>query len=385
MTATRRNLLALSALGGAAALMPRSGQTQDAQHAGDVTPTIGDIVRDTLPVNVMQTGQRFRPPTRIGLGGVPIGNGFAAGTDEDAEATLEAAWALGIRYFDTSPWYGLGLSERRFGHFLHTRPRDEFVLSTKVGRLLTAAPQPSSGTMWHDPSPFAYRYDYTADGVRRSIEDSLQRLGISRLDIVYIHDLSPENKDMGQRWTAYFDQAAKGAIPALTRMREEGLIKGWGLGVNTPQAVLRTLEIGDPDIVLLATQYSILRHDEALTHTLPALAPRGISAVIGAPLNAGYAAGRNRYDYGGTIPSGMGRKRAAMEVIAKKHGIDLRTTALQFAAAHPTVAAVIPGARNAAQMQANAKSMEVSIPTAFWDELRKNNLIAQTAPVPAPV
>ncbi|MCE2578283.1 aldo/keto reductase [Komagataeibacter sp. FNDCR1] len=385
MTATRRNLLALSALGGAAALMARPLRAQDAQHAGDVTPTMGRMARNTIPLNTAAQGQRFRPPTRLGIGGVPIGNGFAAGTDEDAEAALEAAWTAGVRYFDTSPWYGLGLSERRFGHFLHTRPRDEFVLSTKVGRLLTAAPKPPDGTMWHDPSPFAYRYDYTADGVRRSIEDSLQRLGLSRIDIVYIHDLSPENRDMGDKWTSYFDQAAKGAIPALTRMREDGVIRAWGLGVNTPQAVLRTLEIGDPDIVLLATQYSILRHDEALSHTLPALAPRGISVVVGAPLNAGYAAGRNRYDYQGTIPPGMAHKRDAMEAVVKRHGIDLRTAALQFAAAHPVVAAVIPGARNAAQMQANARSMEVSIPSALWDELKHEKLIAQAAPVPVPL
>ncbi|GAL96421.1 putative oxidoreductase [Acetobacter tropicalis NRIC 0312] len=383
MTATRRTLLALSALGGAAALMPRSGQAQGTQNPGDVTPTMGRVTRNALPLNVAQTGQRFRPPTRLGLGGVPIGNGFAACSDEEAQAALAAAWEAGVRYFDTSPWYGLGLSERRFGHFLHTRPRDEFVLSTKVGRLLTAAPQPPAGTMWHDPSPFAYRYDYSADGVRRSVEDSLQRLGLSRIDIVYIHDLSPENKDMADRWTTYFDQAAKGAIPALTKMREEGLIKAWGLGVNTPQAVLRTIEIGDPDIVLLATQYSLFRHDEALAHTLPALAPRGISVVVGAPLNAGYAAGRDRYDYQATIPTGMARKRSAMQAIAKQHGVDLRTVALQFAAAHPGVAAVIPGARNAAQMQANARSMEVSIPPALWDDLKQKKLIAQAAPVPA--
>ncbi|NHN86258.1 aldo/keto reductase [Acetobacter musti] len=382
MTATRRNLLALSALGAAASFMPRSGQAQDTQHAGDVTPTLGTVTRNTLPQNTTQPGQRFRPPTRIGLGGVPIGNGFAPDTDEDAEAALEAAWASGVRYFDTSPWYGLGLSERRFGHFLHTKPRDEFVLSTKVGRLLTAAPQPSPGTMWQDPSPFTYRYDYSADGVRRSIEDSLQRLGLSRIDIVYIHDLSPENKDMGPRWTTYFDQAAKGAIPALTRMREEGLIKAWGLGINTPQAALRTIKIGDPDIILLATQYSILRHDDALEHTLPALASRGISAVIGAPLNAGYAAGRNRYDYAGTIPAGMPAKREKMNAIARQHGVDLRTAALQFAIANPTVAAVIPGARNAAQMQANARSMEVSIPEAFWNDLKQQKLIARSAPTP---
>ncbi|WP_230975593.1 aldo/keto reductase [Acetobacter garciniae] len=297
---------------------------------------------------------------------------------------MQAAWDCGVRYFDTSPWYGLGLSERRFGHFLHTRARDDFVLSTKVGRLLSAAPKPPA-TMWHDPSPFAYRYDYTAEGVRRSVEDSLQRLGLSRIDIVYIHDLSPENRDMGDHWTTYFDQATKGAIPELTRMREEGTIKAWGLGINTPQAALRTLEIGDPDIVLLATQYSILHHDEALEQTLPALARRGVSVVVGAPLNAGYAAGRDRYDYQGTIPPGMARKRERMSVIAQRHGVDLRTAALQFATANPTVAAVIPGARNAAQVQANARSMEVAIPAAFWSELKQKKLIAQAAPIPSQI
>ncbi|MFW7268241.1 aldo/keto reductase [Gluconacetobacter sp. Hr-1-5] len=383
MTATRRDLLAISALGGAAALMARSGHAQDMQHAGDVMPTLGRVTRTALPLNAGLAGQRFRPATRLGIGGVPIGNGFAPATDQDAEAALEAAWASGVRYFDTSPWYGLGLSERRFGHFLHTKPRDEFVLSTKVGRLLTAAPQPAGRTMWRDPSPFAYRYDYSADGVRRSIEDSLQRLGISRIDIVYIHDISPSNSDMGARWTEYFDQAAKGAIPALTRMREEGTIKAWGLGINTPDAAFRTLEVGDPDIMLLATQYSIFHHQETLDRTLPALARRGISVVVGAPLNAGFAAGRQRYDYGSGIPAGMERKRARMNAVARRHGIDLRTAALQFAAANPTVAAVIPGARNAAQARANAQSMEVAIPSAFWSDLKQEKLIAQAAPVPA--
>ncbi|MBB2174874.1 aldo/keto reductase [Gluconacetobacter johannae] len=379
---TRRNMLALSTMG-AAALLARQAHAQDGGHAGDVMPTLGRVTGTTMPANAPQPGQRFRPPTRIGLGGVPIGNGFAPGTDADAEAALEAAWAAGVRYFDTSPWYGLGLSERRFGHFLHTRPRDEFVLSTKVGRLLTASTHPPAVKLWKEPSPFAYRYDYTADGVRRSIEDSLQRLGISRLDIVYIHDISPDNGDMGARWTEYFDVAAKGAMPALTRMREEGIIRAWGFGVNTPQPALKAIEAGDPDIFLLATQYSLLRHDEALDHTLPALAGRGISAVVGAPLNAGYLAGRDRYDYRGTIPEGMPRKRARISAIAARHGIDLRTAALQFAAAHPTVAAIVPGARNAAQMQANARSMEVAIPPGFWAELKQKKLIAENAPTPA--
>lgn len=346
---------------------------------GALLPTRGPLRKGELPRN--DEKGRFRPPTRLGLGGVAIGNGFAPATDEQSEATLKAAWASGARYFDTSPWYGLGLSERRFGLFLKDQPRDELVLSTKVGRLFEAAASPPK-TQWKDPSPFSYRYDYSAPAVRRSIEDSLQRLGLNRIDIVFVHDLSPDNDDL-RDWNEQFEVAKKGAFVELTKMRKEGLIRAWGLGVNRPEPALRTLEVADPDVFLLATQYSLIDHQEALLKTFPALEKRGVSVVAGSPLNAGYLAGRDRYNYKGTVPAGAAEKRARIERIAAKYGVDLRTVALQFCAAPRVVSAVIPGARTAAQAQANGQSMRVSIPPQLWADLKKEGLIHESAAVPA--
>ncbi|RYE82927.1 MAG: aldo/keto reductase [Myxococcales bacterium] len=333
-----------------------------------------------LPTN--QGSKRWRPPTRLGLGGVAIGNGFKPMTDADADATLAAAWDAGVRFFDTSPFYGFGLSERRFGHFLHAQPRDAYALSTKVGRVFTAG-QPPEHPLWKDPSPFTFRYDYSGDGVRRSIEDSLQRLGVSRIDCVFVHDLSPDNTDFGDAWKERFAEAAKGAFPALVKLRDEGVIRAWGLGVNRIDPVLMAIEASDPDIFLLATQYSIVHHAETAERVLPALAARDISMVAGAPLEAGFLGGRARYDYGATVPDQMPARRARLEALAGEHGVDLRTVALQFAAAPAEVSAVIPGARTPDQIRSNVDSMKVAIPPAFWAALRREHLIDERAPTPA--
>ena len=353
-----------------------------ADGPGGLMATKGKIADEPLPTNSPDAKGKYRPPYRAGLGGVAIGNGFAPTTDEESQAALEAAWAAGVRYFDTSPFYGFGLSERRFGRFLHNHQPDDYVLSTKVGRVFTATKKPLKPSLWKSPAPFEYKYDYTAAGTRRSIEDSLQRLGVSQIDVVFIHDLSPDNAEMGEKWTEYFDVAAKGAMPELTRMREEGLIKGWGFGVNRPEPALRAIEVADPDLFLLATQYSLIDHEEAVTKTLPALEKKGVSVVVGAPLMAGYLAGRERYLYGGTIPEWAPAKRAKLSAAAEKHGIDLRTASLQFAAAPKVVSAVIPGARTPAQAAANAESMKVEIPAEFWESLRRDGLIAKEAAVP---
>ncbi|SEM23017.1 D-threo-aldose 1-dehydrogenase [Pseudoxanthomonas sp. GM95] len=379
---TRRDFLAAAAAGSAlfaaAPLMAQSGEAK----IGAVVPTQGARGALPMPINAPGTFKRFVPVTRIGQGGAPAGNNFQANTPQDIDAMLQAAWDGGMRTFDTSPWYGLGLSERRFGHFLSNQPRDAYVLSTKIGRVLTASSAPSK-TSWKQPSPFDYRYDYSAAGVRRSVEDSLQRLGVSRLDIVYVHDLSPDNGDMGARWTEYFTQAEKGAFPELTRMREEGLIKAWGMGVNTPQPALRAIEVADPDMMLLACQYSLLDHDQALRETFPKLQARDVSVMVGSPLLAGYLVGRERYLYGGRpVPKGAAEKRRLAGEIAQRHGVDLRTAALQFAAAPTLVSSIIPGARNAAQAAANAESMRVAIPAAFWEDLRRAKVITAEAPVP---
>jgi D-threo-aldose 1-dehydrogenase len=323
----------------------------------------------------------YRTPVKIGMGGVALGNGFAVTPDAQAEETMAAAWAAGVRFFDTSPWYGLGLSERRFGHFLDGVKREEFVLSTKIGRLMVPDQNFKHG-MWKGHLGFNYKYDYTAAGTRRSIEDSLQRMGLSSIDIVFIHDLSPDNGDMKEKWTDYFDIAAKGAMPELTKMRDEGIIKAWGFGVNRPQPILKALEVSDPDIFLAATQYSLMKHEEALEELFPTCDKHGVSLVIGAPLNAGFLAGLDRYDYGGKIPEGFRERREKMMNLAKIHGTDLRTAALQFTAAPSVVSATIPGARTAKQVQENMASMKAAIPPEFWASLKKEKLISANAPVP---
>lgn len=371
MTA-RRALLSAAAL---AAATPMLARTASAQTSA------------VLPANAASTGsQRWRPPQRIGMGGNALGNGLGQITpDSDALGAMQAAWDNGIRLFDTSPWYGLGLSERRMGVFLGGKPREDFTLSTKIGRVLD--PDQKLGLQndvgaWRNAPPFRYRYDYTADGVRRSVEDSLQRMGLSRIDIVYIHDLAPSNADLGERWREQFEIARKGAMPALTRMREEGLIKAWGLGINDPEPGLMVLEAAEPDILLAATQYSLADHAEALRGLLPACQRRGVSIMVGAPLNAGFLSGRNRFNYGRSMPAAMVQKRQRLQAIAQAQKVDLRSAALHFANAHPAVSCIIPGARNAEQARQNAESMRGSIPSDFWGELKEANLIEAQAPTP---
>ena len=325
---------------------------------------------------------RFRPATKVGFGGVALGNGFNANPDVECLQAMEAAWDAGVRYFDTSPWYGLGISERRMGLFLKDKDRSEYVLSTKIGRILHPHDNYEMDGLWKGQLNFSYEYDYTAAGVRKSVEDSLQRLGVGSLDIVFIHDLSPDNGDMKEDWLAYFDIAAKGAMPELTKMREEGLIKGWGLGVNTIEPILKTIEVADPDIFLSACQYSLIHHQDDLNQVFPIAAERDISIVVGAPLCAGFLAGKDRYLYGGDFPVGVKEKLAALQRVADNHQVDLRTAALQFAAAPDVVSAVIPGAHTVQQSQENAASFKEKIPAAFWEELKQRKLIEGNAPVP---
>jgi len=328
-------------------------------------------------------GKNIRINRKMGLGGVAMGNGFHENTNEQITDALTAAWNNGVRYFDTSPWYGLGLSERRLGHFLFEKKREDFILSTKVGRVLEpdADFTPNPDLLWKGKLNFRHRYDYTASGVRKSVEDSLQRLGLSSIDIVFVHDLSPDNGDLGSGWIDQFEMARKGAFPELTKMREEGIIKAWGMGVNTPQPILNCLEVADPDVMLVAIQYSLVEHQNALNEVFPAMEKRNVKAIIGGPLNAGFLANRDRFNYGGEMPVEMLQKRVELNRIVKKYQLDLGTVALQFCAAHPTVAAVIPGASSAAQVVANSLSANVKVPADLWAELKEAKLIDVNAPV----
>ena len=329
---------------------------------------------------------RYRLPFAFGMGGVPLGNEFEYVTDEDAYATIAAAWNAGVRYFDMAPWYGLGLAERRYGTFLHNQERSQYVLSTKVGKLLKASKTAKSKDYFpFSPSPNDVVFDYTASGVRRSIEDSLQRLGIDSIDIAFVHDLSSDNKLLPTPWQEQFEIARKGAFPELTRMREEGLLKGWGIGVNTPEPILRLMEVADPDICLLASQYSLINHENALNQVFPAARAKNVTFVIGSSLNAGFLSGSSRYNYGKEsykIPAAYIEKRRRLLEVAANHGVDLRTAALQFSAAPDVASALVVGCRTEQQILADYTSMQTKISAEFWADLKAQNLIEQNAPVP---
>ena len=318
----------------------------------------------------------------LGLGGVAIGTAFENITDEQAHNILQEAWDLGIRYFDTSPWYGLTKSERRFGEFLRTKDKSDFLFSTKVGRLFTKVAKGEEPlTMWENPLSFDYYHDYSADATKRSIEDSLERTGLDSIDIVYVHDLSEDQ--VGDRYDYHMDIAKKGAFKVLSDYRDQGIIKAWGMGVNKIRPILDCMEAADPDICLSATQYSILEHEEAVDRLLPAVRKNGVKLVSGAGYNSGFIAGRDRYNYKPHIPKGMTEKRDKIKDIAKAHGTDIITAAMHFVLAADEFAAIIPGASKTEQVADNVKAWKSSIPSDFWKELKAEGLIYEKAQTPS--
>lgn len=325
--------------------------------------------------------QRYQPITRLGLGGTGLGDMYHETSDEAGKATVDAAWETGIRYFDTAPHYGTGLSEHRFGQALRSRPRDEYTLSTKVGRLLVPDQAGEIADPFVSSLPFRRVIDYTADGARRAVEDSLQRLALGHLDIVYVHDLSREA--VGDRFEEYFRIAAGpgGAFEGLVKLRDEGVIKGWGLGVNTVEPCLRALRESDPDIFLLAGRYTLME-TTPLAELFPLCAERGAHVVLGGPFNSGFLAGGAHYDYAPAKPEQIAH-RERLRQVAARHGVDLPAAALQFGAAHPVVAATIPGASSPQHLRRNAELMDAAIPAQFWQELVAEGLIPAEAPLPA--
>lgn len=326
--------------------------------------------------------QRYQPITRLGMGGTGLGDMYHRTSEEAGKATVDAAWDAGIRYFDTAPHYGAGLSEHRFGQALRNRPRDDYTLSSKVGRLLAPAETPEIADPFVGGLPFRRITDYSADGARRSVEDSLQRMALSHLDIVYVHDLSPDRFSQAEYEHYYAIAAGKGgAFEGLVRLREEGVIKGWGLGVNTVDPCLRALRDSDPDIFLLAGRYTLME-TTPLQELFPLCAERGAHVVLGGPYNSGFLAGGPNYDY---APAGADKiaQRERLRQVAARHGVDLAAAALQFGAAHPVVAATIPGASSPEHLKRNAALMEVKVPAAFWEELKAEKLLAHEAPLPA--
>lgn len=320
----------------------------------------------------------FAPAGPLGFGGAPLGNMFDVVDDAAAREAVAAAWDSGVRYFDTAPHYGSGLSEHRMGEVLRGYPRDQFTLSTKVGRLLRADPSHPENPPFKQGLPFRVEYDYSYDGVMRSVEDSWQRLGMAQIDIAYIHDIAQDTH--GAEWTQVFETAMTGAAKALVRLREEGVIKGWGLGVNRTEACQRALDESDPDVFLLAGRYSLL-DTAALGGLFADCQARGVHVVVGGPYNSGLLAGGSTFDYE-EAPADMVAARDRIAEVCRAHGVDIRAAALQFCAAHPVVAAVIPGAKQAQKVRENAALMSAEIPAEFWADLKQRGLLAPEAPVP---
>jgi D-threo-aldose 1-dehydrogenase len=299
--------------------------------------------------------------------------------EHDAVACLAAAWDAGIRHYDTAPHYGAGLAEHRLGNALRARPRDVYTLSTKVGRLLHVAPETRELSQgFAHALPFRRTFDYTAAGTIRSLEDSHQRTGLNRFDIVYIHDCAEDWH--GAAWKNRFAEAMAGAAQVLTAMRERGEIRAWGMGLNLVEPALACLEAARPDIFLIAGRYTLLDHT-ALAELFPACARRGVKIVLGGPYNSGLLAGGTTFNYEPAQPEIVARANAVRAVCAR-HGTDIKAAALQFCAAHPVVAAVIPGPRTAAEVRQNASLMGAAIPGELWAELRRGGLLPDEAPTP---
>jgi D-threo-aldose 1-dehydrogenase len=323
----------------------------------------------------------------FGFGGAPLGNLFAAVTDLEADALVRHAVERGVRYFDTAPHYGNGLSEHRLGAALRGRPRGSFALSTKVGRILVPDPDaPRDQNGYLSVLPFVQRWDYSAAGTRRSIEDSLQRLGLARIDYAFIHDVARDAH--GDAQPRRFAEAMNGAVPALARLKAEGVIAGFGLGVNDAEVCVAALAHADLDVLLLAGRYTLL-DQSALPELMPLCVRHGVKVIVGGPFNSGILATGVRnaqartlyYNYAPAPPEVVARA-AAIEDLCTALGVPLKAAALQFPRAHPAVACVTFGPRSIAELDENLALAAHPIAPAFWHELRGRGLVAAEAPLP---
>jgi D-threo-aldose 1-dehydrogenase len=325
--------------------------------------------------------------SKLGFGAAPLGNMFRDIPEAEALATVEAAWNDGIRYFDTAPFYGAGLAEIRLGQALSGKPREDYVISTKVGRVvldeIEASPRDNGekGDVFAHGRPNKVVNDYSEEATYRSIEDSLKRLKTDHIDIAFVHDVAQDF--YGDEWLGVFESARLGAFRALDRMRDEGVIRAWGLGVNRvePIEVLLDLEEPRPDAFLLAGRYTLLDHDRALQRVMPRVAERGLGIVVGGPYSSGALVGGPNFEYAPATPAILA-KVAAIKAIADRHGISMKAAGLQFALANPAVAAVIPGASRPGRIAEDRAALEERIPAAFWLELRAAGLVNPAAPLP---
>jgi D-threo-aldose 1-dehydrogenase len=322
--------------------------------------------------------------TTLGFGTAPLGNLYRAISDREADAILDAAWQGGIRYYDTAPLYGLGLAETRLNRFLRDKPRDTYLLSTKVGRLLkpaTAQTRDGQGK-WFEVPNRRELYDYGYDGVMRSLEFSLERLGLDRIDLVFAHDLDLFNHGSQAALDARLHEFMAGGYRALLELREAGTIAAFGAGVNEWEPCHWLTERGDFDIFLLAGRYTLLEQG-ALAQFLPLAEARGVGLVIGGPYNSGVLASGPKpgafYNYDPAPPAIL-EQVVQIEALCKRHGVRLIDAAFQFPLRHPAVLSVIPGGQGLSEMQSNLAAAQASIPPALWQDLKAAGLMQSAAP-----
>ncbi len=337
------------------------------------------------PFERIRLGRSELRVTRLGFGAASIAGLYSPVDDAAADRTIAHAWDLGIRYFDVAPLYGYGTGERRLGAALAQRPRDDYVLSTKVGRLVRPTDligpnddvdrQMSDGRgdgYYADTAGRRVVFDYSADGVTRSIEQSLTRLGLDRLDLIFIHD--PDT---------HWEDAINGAYPALHRLREQGVISAIGVGMNRSAMLARFAVETDMDVCLVAGRYTLLDQD-ALTELLPRCIERGIAVLVGGVMNSGVLADPRpgaRFDYGAADPEVLDRSRR-LAATCQRHGVPLRAAAMQFPLAHPAVAGIVAGVRSVGHLDEYPRLLREPIPAALWADLRLEGLIAAAAPTP---
>ncbi|TWI69737.1 D-threo-aldose 1-dehydrogenase [Pseudoduganella lurida] len=316
----------------------------------------------------------------MGLGCAQLGGLYQPMAEEEARAIVDTAWSLGIRYFDTAPYYGYTLSERRLGAALRDRARDDYVVSTKVGRLMVPDDTVQPGDSgWAAPLPFRPQFDYTHDGILRSHEGSLQRLGLDRIDILYVHDIGRVTH--GARHAHYWHQLTEGGgFRALLRLRDEGAVRAIGLGVNEWEVVADALDVCDIDCALLAGRYTLL--EQGALALLDHCAARGVGIVIGGPFNSGILAGVRKFDYA-DAPDAVIARADALAAACRDFDVPLPAAALQFPMAHPAVVSCIPGAQNPEQLRQNAAWFAAPIPADVWQALARDGLIDPHAPLPS--
>lgn len=335
-------------------------------------------------INIRKFGRAGFDITDMGFGAAPIGNFLRPILEHEAGAMIERAWEAGMRYFDTAPYYGHGLSELRLGHYLRWKPRRDYVISSKVGRVLTAARREDIDFKpWVDGAAFKSRFDYSYDGTMRSFEDSLQRLGLEHIDILFIHDADVFTHGVEMQ-KVYFRQAMDGCYRALIKLREQGLVKAIGAGVNNWEVMLDFMKAGDFDTLLVAGRYTLLEQ-EALNELLPLCERRGTALVIGGGFNGGIlatgAVPGAKWNYA-PAPAHIMEKVRKIGAVCTRYKVPLAAAALQFLLAHPAVASHVPGTRTVEQMNQNLALVAHPIPKAFWQELKSEGLVRQDAPVP---